>query len=121
MVAAINHVFSTAEVRPGGAFRFQEADVNHTAENELPFSVSVPAGEVNALFAQAVFPPQLPFGRFPLRKGLKRFQKHYQEAMALACAHEIVSLLNAGDAGEAGFLSSQENLSRYTLAILLYW
>lgn len=108
MVAAINHVFSTAEVRPGGAFRFQEADVNHTAENELPFFSVGARGRSECFVRSGRVPAPVTVWQVPTPEGAKKVsKKHYQEAMALACAHEIVSLLNAGDAGEAGFLSSQ--------------
>jgi exodeoxyribonuclease V beta subunit len=97
MVAAVNRVFGAAEAKPGpGAFRFRTP-----GGNPLPFldvqargrdeRWQVEGQDAAALTAWCHDPGQV------LKPG------EYREAMAAACAGEVVRLLNLGQQGQAGF------------------
>ncbi|WP_374690715.1 exodeoxyribonuclease V subunit beta [Accumulibacter sp.] len=100
MVAATNHCFAFAEQRRegSGAFGFRSA-----AGNPLPFEAAQAQGRADALQVDGASPPAL-VACFLAAAGDKGLSKtDYLELMAVACAAEIVRLLNLGEAGRAGF------------------
>ncbi|WP_287698664.1 exodeoxyribonuclease V subunit beta [Accumulibacter sp.] len=102
MVAATNHCFAFAEQRRegSGAFGFRSA-----AGNPLPFEAAQAQGRADALQVDGASLPALVAGVLPAAgdKGLSKTE--YLALMAVACAEEIVRLLNLGQAGRAGFVA----------------
>ncbi|WP_240788655.1 exodeoxyribonuclease V subunit beta [Ramlibacter henchirensis] len=100
MVDAVNHLFGLAERRAGpGAFLFRDA-----SQDPLPFLPVGARGRKERWQVQGADAPALtawchdPGGRAPKAS-------EYREAMAGACAGEIVRLLNlAKQGGQAGFV-----------------
>ena len=103
MVAATNHCFAFAEQRRAGsgAFGFRS-----TAGNPLPFEAAQAQGRADALQLDGARLPALVAGVLPAAadKGLSKTE--YLALMAVACAEEIVHLLNLGQAGRAGFVAA---------------
>lgn len=100
MVDAVNHVFQRAEDRATGqgAFLFRDA----RGDNPVPF-VSVQArGRGDRWCVDGSEAPALVCWTLPEADDAKN-KTDAQRAMAAACATEIVRLLNAGAAGQAGF------------------
>ncbi|MEX0450675.1 exodeoxyribonuclease V subunit beta [Spiribacter sp. 218] len=110
MVEAVNALFAIAEGRPDGpgAFRFRRGDAN-----PLPFEPALAAGRDDALIAPSPghdagqppgSAPALTLWTLPEPDDDKAPAKgRDRDAMAAACASHIVRLLNAAQAGEAGF------------------
>ncbi|KQT11614.1 exodeoxyribonuclease V subunit beta [Ramlibacter sp. Leaf400] len=104
MVDAVNHLFGMAERRSGpGAFLFRAA-----AQDPLPFLPVRARGRAERWQVQGAEAPALVAwchdpGRV-VRSG------DYRDAMAGACAGEIVRLLNLGQQGQAGFVDADGTL-----------
>ena len=104
MVDAVNHLFGGAERRSGpGAFLFRVA-----AQDPLPFLPVRARGRGERWQVQGSDAPALVAwchdpGRV-VRSG------DYRDAMAGACAGEIVRLLNLGQQGQAGFVDGDGTL-----------
>ena len=123
MVAAVNHIFAAAEARPTGAFRFKDSEKDASERNDIPFNPVAAKGrqEMFQIEGHEVTPIRLwqLTAEVPPAKMTK---KAYLSAMAIACAHEIVFLLNMAERGQAGFLSDNGTFKPVTsgdIAILV--
>ncbi|HRD91190.1 MAG TPA: UvrD-helicase domain-containing protein, partial [Accumulibacter sp.] len=103
MVAATNHCFAFAEQRgeASGAFLFRSA-----TGNPLPFEAAQAQGRADQLQVDGARVPALVACFLPAAgdKGLSKAD--HLALMAVACADEIVRLLNLGQAGRAGFTAA---------------
>ncbi|WP_373052315.1 exodeoxyribonuclease V subunit beta [Thioalkalivibrio sp.] len=96
-VEACNRLFDFAGGHPGGAFLFRRAD----GGDPVPFERVQAAGQPESLRVDAAEPPALVLAQLddaaPVATGA------YVETMAERCASAMVSLLNRGRDGRAGF------------------
>lgn len=101
MVDAVNHVFLQAEARSTGqgAFLFRDA----RGDNPLPFVRVQARGRSERWCVDGIEAPALTCWTLPDADDAKKGDA--QRAMAAASATEIVRLLNAGGAGQAGFMN----------------
>ena len=105
MVEAVNHVFERAEQREAGrgAFLFRQG-----AENPVPF-VSVKAqGRKEVLLLDGVPGKALTLWQLPSEQPVSGVV--YRQQLAVACASQIVALLNDGQQGRCGFARDGEPL-----------
>jgi exodeoxyribonuclease V beta subunit len=106
LVAAVNHVFSTAENQPLGAFGYKSPS-GAQADNPLPFIAVAAKGSARPLYdltapdgAQVV--PALT--AWELQEGLS--QTAFESQMAAHTATAIAQQLNAGQAGQCVFMNA---------------
>ncbi|WP_407314921.1 exodeoxyribonuclease V subunit beta [Pseudomonas sp. nanlin1] len=99
MVDAVNHVFALAEERPSGkgAFLFRQAD-----DNPVPFHPVNAQGRKDRLQVDGAAQPAMTL--WHLASDQPMSGASYRQALAIACAGHIVTLLNQGQAGTAGFV-----------------
>ncbi|VVN97934.1 exodeoxyribonuclease V subunit beta [Pseudomonas fluorescens] len=99
MVMAVNHVFERAESRElgRGAFLFREK----TGENPVPFLPVASQGRKEVLQIDGQPLPALNIWQLSADQPLSGVV--YRQQLAAACASEIVTLLNGGQQGRAGF------------------
>ncbi|WP_028633353.1 exodeoxyribonuclease V subunit beta [Pseudomonas parafulva] len=105
MVAAVNQVFLQAETRAAGrgAFLFREAE-----DNPLPFIAVRAKGRSEQLMLDGQ--PCAALQCWQLASDAPVSGSLYRKEMAASCASHIVSLLNGGQQGMAGFLNAQGEL-----------
>ncbi|SDU26662.1 exodeoxyribonuclease V subunit beta [Halopseudomonas salegens] len=104
MVAAVNRVFSLAEANnPKGAFHFRQGE-----DHPLPFQPVLAQGRKDIWQYQGVDAPALTVWQLDSEKPLTG--DAYRQQMAERCATAMVELLNAGQAGDAGFAHPQQGL-----------
>ncbi|MCC7279599.1 MAG: exodeoxyribonuclease V subunit beta [Chromatiaceae bacterium] len=123
MVTAANRCFQLAEERVSGtgAFLFRAG-----TDNPVPFVPADARGREDALYIHGQPAPALTAWWLPAQADDSALQKDaYREAIAHACASEIVRLLNLGQAGRAGFVTpggrgQRQDLRPADLAILVY-
>ncbi|CAB3764264.1 exodeoxyribonuclease V subunit beta [Paraburkholderia solisilvae] len=107
MVSAVNRCFEAAEARPDapGAFLFRDPD---NGENPLPFVAADAQGRDEALQMEGRELPALnAWWMPPVQSGISLSKDAYMRGMAASCASEMVRLLNAGQADNAGFVSAR--------------
>ncbi|WP_260959717.1 exodeoxyribonuclease V subunit beta [Pseudomonas citri] len=106
MVEAVNQVFQNAESRPNGrgAFLFREP----SGENPVPFLPVESQGRKESLCVAGQAVAALNIWHLPSDQPLSGAV--YRQSMAAACASEITALLNAGQAGHAGFVVDAQTL-----------
>ncbi|RIJ10072.1 exodeoxyribonuclease V subunit beta [Pseudomonas sp. 91RF] len=99
MVRAVNQVFERAESREQGrgAFLFREKD----GDNPVPFQPVDAQGRKEHLHISGQDVPALNIWRLSTEQPVSGAV--YRHQLAAACASEITSLLNGGQAGSAGF------------------
>lgn len=101
LVAGVNALFTRAEQQPKGAFGFAEGQ-----QNPLPFLPVTAAGRGGSLNEQQQSTPAVNY--WLLDEAASELSKGaYQQQMAEACANRIAGLLNASNAGTAGFITSE--------------
>lgn len=103
MVAAVNHVFARAEQRDAGrgAFLFRHGD-----DNPVPFQPVNAQGTKDTLHIDGQAAAAMHIWQQGSDQPLSG--PAYRQAMAEACASEIVRLLNAGQQGRSGFVDAQQ-------------
>ena len=103
LLAATNHCFAVAEAGAAGsgAFLFRRDD-----DNPVPFVAAAAKGRQDEWQLAGQPLPALIAWCLPAKADGKPLSKtDYLEQMAAACASEMVTLLNLGQAGRAGFVS----------------
>ncbi|EPC02131.1 hypothetical protein L861_05070, partial [Litchfieldella anticariensis FP35 = DSM 16096] len=108
MVTAVNRCFDYAEAHPSGAFLFKEDDGN----NPVPFVGVNAKGRKDSLTANGQPLPAMTLWQLecdePLAKG------SYQQEMAERCASHMVTLLEQGQHGRAGFQGEGNDENAFT-------
>ena len=104
MVAAVNHVFQTAELREQGrgAFLFREPN----GDNPVPFAPVESQGRKESLQIDGQAVPALNLWHLPSEQALSGVV--YRQQLAAACASQITALLNGGQQGRAGFVRDSQ-------------
>lgn len=105
MVAAVNHLFASAESeREGGAFLFRRPDRHGNVVNPVPFHPVAAAANPGEWRVEDSVPRQLTVWYATQEETVRGGGA----AVAAACASEVLRLLQLGSEGRAGFMRNGE-------------